>query len=137
MTASMLAEAEMAPLIRRRAEHVIEENERVELAVEALEAGEMTALGQLFAESHASLRDLYEVSSPDLDALVEIATAVPGVVGARMTGAGFGGCTVNVVEREAVERLRSAVMSRYPARRGRDAAVYAVEAVDGAHEVEA
>jgi galactokinase len=137
VTASMLAEAEMAPLIRRRAEHVIEENERVELAVQALEAGDMAAVGQLFAESHASLRDLYEVSSPDLDALVEIATAVPGVVGARMTGAGFGGCTVNLVEREAVERLRSAVMSHYPARRGRDAAVYAVEAVDGAHEVEA
>ena len=137
VTASMLAESEMAPLIRRRAEHVIEENERVELAVQALEAGEMATVGQLFAESHASLRDLYEVSSPDLDALVEIATAVPGVVGARMTGAGFGGCTVNVVEREAVERLRSAVMSQYPARSGRDAAVYAVEAVDGAREVEA
>ena len=137
VTASMLAESEMAPLIRRRAEHVIEENERVELAVEALEAGEMAALGQLFAESHASLRDLYEVSSPDLDALVEIATAVPGVVAARMTGAGFGGCTVNIVERGAVDRLRSAILREYPARAGRDAAVYAVEAVDGAREVDA
>ncbi len=136
VTASMLAEAEIHPLIRRRAEHVIDENERVELAVDALEAGEVLALGRLFAESHASLRDLYEVSSPDLDALVEIATAVPGVVAARMTGAGFGGCTVNVVERGAVERLRSAILREYPARTGRDAAVYAVEVVDGASEVD-
>jgi galactokinase len=135
VTASVLAEAEMEHLIRRRAEHVIEENERVELAVEALEAGEMAELGRLFAESHASLRDLYEVSSPDLDALVEIATSIPGVVAARMTGAGFGGCTVNIVERGAVERLRSAVVREYPARTGRDAAVYAVEVVDGASEV--
>ncbi|MDQ4036427.1 MAG: galactokinase [Chloroflexota bacterium] len=137
VTASMLADAEMAPLIRRRAEHVIEENKRVELAVEALEAGEMFALGRLFAESHASLRDLYEVSSPDLDALVEIASATPGVVATRMTGAGFGGCTVNIVERGAVESLRSAILRQYPSRTGRDAAVYAVEAVDGACEVEA
>ena len=135
VTSSMLAGAALDPLVRRRAEHVIRENERVVRAVAALEAGEMDALGRLFAESHASLRDLYEVSSPDLDALVEIATGTPGVVASRMTGAGFGGCTVNIVERDAVDRLRQAVMRDYPARTGREAAVYAVEAVDGAGAV--
>ncbi len=137
VTASMLADAEVDPLIRRRADHVINENERVALAVEALGAGEMAALGRLFADSHASLRDLYEVSSPELDALVEIATATPGVVATRMTGAGFGGCTVNVVERGAVARLRNSILREYPALTGRASAVYAVEAVDGAREVDA
>jgi galactokinase len=137
VTSPMLADAALDPLIRRRAEHVIRENERVMRAVDALHAGAMDELGRLFSESHASLRDLYEVSSPDLDALVDIATATPGVVAARMTGAGFGGCTVNIVERGAVERLRDAVMREYPARAGRDAAVYEVKAVDGAGEVHA
>jgi galactokinase len=137
VTTSMLDEATLEPVIRRRAEHVIRENERVMLAVAALHAGEMDKLGLLFAESHASLRDLYEVSSSDLDALVEIASATPGVVAARMTGAGFGGCTVNIVEVGAVERFREAVMREYPARTGQDAAVYEVKAVDGAGEVHA
>jgi galactokinase len=122
-------------LPRRRAEHVVRENRRVMQAVEALEKDGTEALGRLFAESHASLRDLYEVSSPELDALVEIGTSTPGVVASRMTGAGFGGCTVNIVERGAVERLRDAVTTQFPARTGRAPAVYVVEAVDGAGEV--
>ncbi|HUG47988.1 MAG TPA: galactokinase, partial [Candidatus Limnocylindria bacterium] len=80
----------------RRCTHVVRENERVLATLAALESGDLEQLGRLFAESHASLRDLYEVSSPELDALVAIAVSVPGVVGARMTGAGFGGCTVNL-----------------------------------------
>ena len=122
---------------RRRAEHVVRENERVALAVEALEAGRMDSVGRLFAESHASLRDLYEVTSPELDALVEIAVATPGVVASRMTGAGFGGCTVNIVERGAVERLRHAVEREYPARTGRQPAIYVLAATGGAGEVAA
>jgi galactokinase len=116
----------------RRCEHVVFENLRAEATVEALGAGDMATVGRLFAQSHESLRDLYGVSSPELDALVEIATGTPGVVAARMTGAGFGGCTVNLVERGAVERLTERVRSWYPARTGMNPRVYAVEAVDGA-----
>jgi galactokinase len=121
--------------IFRRAEHIVRENERVLATVDALEAGDLEAVGRLFAQSHASLRDLFEVSSPELDALVEIAGAVPGVVAARMTGAGFGGCTVNIVARDAVDRLREAVDNEYPARTGRRARVFAVEPADGAGPV--
>jgi len=119
----------------RRAEHVVKENERVTRTVDALESGRMDDVGRLFAESHASLRDLYEVTSPELDALVEIASGTPGVVASRMTGAGFGGCTVNIVERHAVEGLREAVEREYPARSGRQPAVYDVKASEGAGEV--
>jgi galactokinase len=122
--------------IFRRAEHVVRENERVLAAVDALEAGDLDEVGRLFAQSHASLRDLYEVSSPELDALVEIATGVPGVVAARMTGAGFGGCTVNLVARDAVDRLRETIEREYPARTERRPRVFAVEPADGAGPVE-
>ena len=119
----------------RRCRHVVLENERVLGTLAALEAGDLGAMGGLMAESHASLRDLYEVSSPDLDALVEIASAVPGVVGARMTGAGFGGCTVNLVAYEAIDELRRAVDAQYPVRSGRSAGFHAVEPVAGAGPV--
>jgi galactokinase len=94
--------------------------------------GDLPAVGRLFAASHASLRDLYEVSSPELDAMVEIATAVPGVVASRMTGAGFGGCTVNLVLHGAQDALRERVMAEYPRRTGLTARVFVVSAVDGA-----
>ena len=116
----------------RRCEHVVLEDERVTATVAALAAGDLDAVGRLFAESHASLRDLYEVSSPELDALVEIATDVEGVVAARMTGAGFGGCTVNLVRRDAVDALSDAVRTRYPQRTGLTPRVFAVDAADGA-----
>ncbi|MDP8905709.1 MAG: galactokinase [Chloroflexota bacterium] len=120
----------------RRVRHVVSENERVLATAAALRAGRLSEVGRLMAESHASLRDDYEVSSAELDALVEIATGVPGVVGARMTGAGFGGCTVNVVELEAVDRLRGAVTREYRARTGRDAGFHVVAAVAGAGVVD-
>ncbi|MCU0483622.1 MAG: galactokinase, partial [Chloroflexi bacterium] len=131
---------EMLPVLRarvdeetyRRGEHVVFENLRVEATIEALAAGDLATVGRLFAQSHDSLRDLYGVSSPELDALVEIAAGTPGVVAARMTGAGFGGCTVNLVERGAVERLSERVKAWYPARTGMNPRVYAVEAVEGA-----
>ena len=92
-------------------------------------------MGRLFAESHASLRDRFEVSSPELDAMVGIATGVPGVIAARMTGAGFGGCTVNLVRHDAVEALRAAVDERYQAMTGLLPRVFAVDAVDGAGRI--
>ena len=137
VTPEMLAEVgdrlDGAPA--RRAEHIVAENGRVLAAIAAFEAGDLDEVGRMFYASHASLRDLYEVSSPELDALVEIAKATPGVVGARLTGAGFGGCTINLVRSEAVERLRDAVFRDYPARTGLTPRVFAVAAADGARRL--
>jgi galactokinase len=126
---------ELDPVARWRATHVVAENERVGLSVAALESGQVERLGELWAQSHRSLRDLYEVTSPELDALVEIAVGTSGVVAARMTGAGFGGCTVNLVEREAVEELRKRIEREYEARFGRTAGFHPVEPAVGAGEV--
>jgi galactokinase len=126
------AEGWLEPVVLRRATHVVHENQRVTDTIGALEARDMTTLGRLFAASHASLRDLFEVSSPALDALVEIAVATPGVVAARMTGAGFGGCTVNLVRPDAVERLRGAVESRYAMQTGFTPRVFPVMPTVGA-----
>lgn len=104
----------------------------MEATIAALAAGDLSAVGRRFAESHASLRDKFEVSSPELDAMVEIASGVPGVSAARMTGAGFGGCTVNLVRPDAIEALRAAVETDYPARTGLTPMVLPVHAVDGA-----
>ena len=115
----------------RRCEHVIRENARVVDAVAALEAGDTATVAQLFAESHASLRDLYEVSSPELDALVDLAATIPGTA-ARMTGAGFGGCTINLVPRAGLARFRDTVEAGYRERARLDARVFEVEPASGA-----
>jgi galactokinase len=116
----------------RRASHIVAEDGRVLEAERALAAGDLDEVGRLFAASHASLRDLYEVSSPELDALVEIAGTVPGVIGSRLTGAGFGGSTINLVRANSVEHLREAVERDYPRRTGLRPMVLEVDAVDGA-----
>ena len=116
----------------RRCRHVVTENARVEASIEALAAGDLAAVGRAWAGSHASLRDDFEVVSPELDALVDIAIGTPGVVASRMTGAGFGGCTVNLVERGAVPALRQRILAEYPARTGLSPRVFAVDAVVGA-----
>ena len=121
----------------RRCRHIVTENLRVEETIAALATSDLAALGSIWAASHASLRDDYEVISPELDALVEIATGVPGVVAARMTGAGFGGCTVNLVERGAVASLTERVLADYPARTGLLPRVFDVDAVAGAGFVRA
>jgi galactokinase len=134
VTPAMLDSAadRLDPVVLRRCRHVVAENERVCSTVDALEAGDLATVGEMFAASHESLRDLYEVSSPELDALVEIASDVPGVIAARMTGAGFGGCTVNLVRPDAVDALRSAVEERYPARTGLTPRIFPVSAAPGA-----
>jgi galactokinase len=135
--AMLAANRDLLPeVVARRCEHVVKENARVLATVAALEVGDLAAVGRLFAASHASLRDLYEVSSPALDAMVEIATAVPGVVASRMTGAGFGGCTVNLVRHEAAEELGVRVMAEYPGRTGLTPRIFVATTVDGAGEVE-
>lgn len=119
----------------RRARHVVSENARVLAFIAALERDDLPAVGSALAASHASLRDDYEVSSPALDALVDIASAVPGVIGARLTGAGFGGCTINLVRDEAVEALREAVLATYSARTGLTPRVIVARAAAGARRV--
>jgi galactokinase len=124
--------AALPALVAQRAEHVIYENQRVLDAVAALRAGDVATFGRLMNESHDSLRDLYEVSSAELDAVVEIAWGVSGVYGARMTGAGFGGCAIALAEQTAIDALRDAVMREYPARTGRQPSIYICTASDGA-----
>ena len=123
------------PIAVRRAQHVVDEDRRVLDAIAAFEAGDLAEVGRLFYASHASLRDLYDVSSPELDALVDIARGTPGVIGARLTGAGFGGCTINLVRRDAVPALREAVVRDYPARTGLTPRVFEVEASAGARRL--
>lgn len=117
--------------LRRRARHVISENERVLQATQALRAGDAQRFGALLYASHASLRDDYQVSSAELDAIVEIARQTPGVFGARLTGAGFGGCALALTRSDAVDGLRAALARDYPARAGREATVYPCAVGDG------
>ncbi len=118
-------------VVRRRARHVVSENQRVLDTVAALERGDLPYVGQLLVESHRSLRDDYEVSSPELDAMVEAAMAVPGCFGSRLTGAGFGGCTVSLVANGAVDDFVRYLSLAYRERTGREATVYVTQAADG------
>lgn len=122
----------LTPIEQRRARHVVTENERVLSAAAALSRGDLGETGRLMRESHASLRDDHEVSCPELDTLVELALAQPGVYGARMTGGGFGGCIVALASPDAVDRVVAAVSAGYRDRHGRDCAVYLTRASDGA-----
>jgi galactokinase len=115
-----------------RAYHIITENERVLDAVAALEAGDHAALGELMAGSQASMRDRYEITCPEIDELVAITAGAPGVIGSRMTGGGFGGCTVSLVLPDAVDSLRALVERDYPARTGLQPRFWVVRATDGA-----
>jgi galactokinase len=137
VTPELLAESagKLEPVELRRARHVVSENARVGQTVRALESGDLDSVAGLFAASHASLRDDYEVSSPELDAMVEVAAAVPGVVAARMTGAGFGGCTINLVRPDAVDALATAVRHEYPVRTGLTPLILPVLAASGADRI--
>jgi len=119
-------------LLFKRASHVVTENDRVREAVKVLEQGDLKYFGKLMNDSHKSLRDDYEVSSQELDVLVEIAQRQPGVFGARMTGAGFGGCTVNLVQRDATDAFKIAIQEGCQRALGLHAEVYVFEASDGA-----
>lgn len=119
-------------LVFRRCRHVISENGRVLAAAGALQAGDLNRFGQLMYESHRSLRDDYAVSCRELDLLVELASACDGVYGARMTGGGFGGCTVNLVRSDAVERFRGRIRDAYEKTTGVFPDVYVCSAAQGA-----
>jgi len=115
-----------------RARHVVEEMARVEAATDCLLNGDAVGLGEWMVAGHASLRDLYQVSLPEIDALVEIARGLPGCYGARLTGAGFGGCTVNLVQTRHVDRFIAALQSDYHVKTGREPQVFACKASKGA-----
>jgi galactokinase len=127
--------SEMDEVVYRRCRHVVTENARVLAAAEALEQNDLNQFGMLMAESHRSLRDDYEVSSTELDLMVEFAREVDGVYGARMTGGGFGGCTVNLVASERVEEVRQLVAKRYEEAMKITPEIYICNAADGAEEV--
>ena len=103
-------------VIRKRVEHVVYENERVLESVKALKNNDLIQFGKLMNESHNSLRDLYEVTGDELDTLVEEARKINGVLGSRMTGAGFGGCTVSLVRDDSIDEFISRVGQEYEER---------------------
>lgn len=118
--------------IRRRCRHVVTENARVTDAVEAIRQQNFSEAGRLMYLSHESLRDDYEVSCPELDILVDTALRLPGVIGARMTGGGFGGCTINLIERSYYPEFRKVITSSYEKRVGKLPAISVVRPSNGA-----
>lgn len=125
-------EPELPPLIRARARHVVTENARVLRAADALSSGDVQAVGRLMNESHASLRDDFAVSGPDLDLIVRLAQAHDACFGARMTGGGFAGCAVALVQPERTEQFMADVGAAYEDARELTASLYVCEASDGA-----
>ena len=120
------------PTVLRRARHAILENERTSLAVKTLKAGDLVQFGKLMNDSHDSLRDDYEVTGVELDTLVEESRKIEGVIGSRMTGAGFGGCTVSLVRNESVDEMIQTVGPAYTKKTGLTADFYVAEIGDGA-----
>ena len=122
----------LSEIVRKRARHIITENARVLEAVDVMKAGNVKRLGELFNASHNSLRDDFEVTNEALNQIVECAQEQPGCYGARMTGAGFGGCAVALVQEENTREFTKAVSAAYKQRSGLDASVYVCKADEGA-----
>lgn len=120
---------------RRRARHVITENQRTLAAAQSLAAGDSHALGQLMTASHKSLRDDFEVSCTELDLMYELALGIEGVSGARMMGGGFGGCTINLVASEKLAEFRDIMITRYQQATGLTPSIHVVQPDDGVSEV--
>jgi len=128
--------ASMDDVVFRRARHVIAENDRTLTACEAMRKGDAVALGGLMDASDASCRDDYEVTCPELDAMTAIARDLPGCHGARMTGAGFGGCTVNLVASDQVDAFTDGLLAEYRRRTGIDGETFVSTPADGAGRVQ-
>jgi galactokinase len=128
--------ADLSPVVYRRCRHVVSENDRVLQCVEALAAGDLDSVGALMADSHRSLRDDYEVSCVELDLMVELAVQAEGVVGARMTGGGFGGCTVNLVRSDSVDAFKRNVAEKYRQQTGSAPEIYVSGAAEGVAEID-
>jgi galactokinase len=132
---NQLAGAISEPLERQRARHAVLENNRTLEAVEALEADDVVKFGKLMNESHYSLRDDYDVTGKELDTLAELAWQIDGVIGSRMTGAGFGGCTVSLVKNEAIEAFKEKVGKAYTEKIGYAPSFYVANIADGTHRI--
>lgn len=128
--------AELGEVIFKRCRHVTTENDRVLRAADALRDRDLKSFGKLMYESHNSLRDDYEVSCQELDVMVDLAKPIKGVFGARMTGGGFGGCTINLVSVEAVAEFTESIQSGYGRATGKQPGVYICSAADGAGRVQ-
>lgn len=127
--------AKLPDLIYRRCRHVVSENDRTVEAAKALEHGDLVLFGRLMDESHRSLREDYEVSCAELDLMVDLSRELEGVYGARMTGGGFGGCTVNLVETTSVDSFKQVVASRYARATGLAPDIYVFSPAQGAERV--
>jgi galactokinase len=121
--------------VARRARHVVTEDARVNCFVDASARGDLGLMGKLMVESHRSLQHDYEVSCEELDFLVDTALTLPGVLGSRMTGGGFGGCTVTMLRVDAAPAFREAIAQSYNARYGITPATYPCDPSDGAGEI--
>jgi galactokinase len=127
--------SEMPENVLRRTRHIITENNRTVAAADALERGDLKTLGRLLYEAHASYRDDFEASCPEADLLVELASKQAGCIGARLTGGGFGGCTVNLVETARAREFGETLRDGYKKSTGIEADIYLCRASAGAHEV--
>ena len=125
----------MPDTVYRRARHIISENDRTLRACDAMRKGDATALGDLMNDSDRSLREDYEVTSPELDAMTRTARAIPGCYGARMTGAGFGGCTINLVEKQAAQEFSKRLMAQYLKETGYQGAIITSSPAQGASRI--
>jgi galactokinase len=125
-------ESDMPPVIYKRCLHVVSENRRVQEGAQYLIDGEVARFGELMRKSHLSLRDLFEVSCRELDVMAEIAESLEGYCGGRMTGGGFGGCTVNLVKTNSAEQFATQIAERYKAATGIKADIYVCSAANGA-----
>jgi galactokinase len=123
--------AELDPDVYRRCRHVVEENKRLLAGCDELRRGDLAGFGQRMYDSHRGLRDDYSVSCSELDILVEIAAGIEGVYGARMMGGGFGGCTINLVQADAVVEFSTAVTARYGQRTGWSPRVFVTQIAGG------
>jgi galactokinase len=122
----------LSPIVQKRCRHVLSENMRVLQAAQALQTGDLNLFGRLMASSHVSLRDDFNVSSVELDLMVQLAQHRPGVYGSRMTGGGFGGCTINLVQESYVEEFKDVVGAEYKQQTGRQPEIYVSSAAAGA-----
>lgn len=123
------------PILEKRARHAVAENQRTIEAVAALKADNIARFGELMNQSHVSLRDDYEVSCKEIDILVDLAWKIPGVIGSRITGGGFGGCTVSIVENDAVDDFIRSIGASYKEKVGHEAEFYTVDIGEGAGEL--
>ncbi|RIV26840.1 galactokinase [Fibrisoma montanum] len=137
VTMAMLDEyvKDTEPLIYRRCAYVVQENQRLLDGYADLQAGDLDAFGQRMYGSHEGLSQWYEVSCPELDTLVDIAREQPGVLGARMMGGGFGGCTINLVREESLDNFTQVITQQYKARTGKDTQIHVCRLMDGTHTI--